>query len=136
MGGPWGQAWGLSWRGHMHMGQQRLAAIPGRSFMFWATPAPRLQAYWGQLPPGDPSTGTFWNTPQFSGLLSNLVPHPHGMDPDPYPPLLSLSFILEGFPELGTRLPPNCILYLLTFWFQADWLRTTPLPQILAHLLL
>lgn len=101
--------------------------------MVWATPAPRLQAYWGWLPPRDPSTGTFWDSSQFSELFPNLVLClPHGLVPDAYPPLLPSSFLLEGYPESGSRLLPGCTPERTHTLAGALWFRTRPRLQILA----
>lgn len=101
--------------------------------MVWATPAPRLQAYWGWLPPRDPSTGTFWDSSQFSELFPNLVLClPHGLVPGTYPPLLPSSFLLEGYPESGSRLLPGCTPERTHILAGALWFRTRPRLQILA----
>lgn len=40
-----------------------------------------------------------------------------GLVPDPYPPLASSPFILEGSPKSASRLPPNAVLNFLAFLF-------------------
>lgn len=130
--GPWGQAWALVGEDTCRWAKQGWPPCQAGLFMVWATPAPRLQAYWGWLPPRDPSTGTFWDSSQFSELFPNLVLClPHGLVPDAYPPLLPSSFLLEGYPESGSRLLPGCTPERTHILAGALWFRTR-LLQILA----
>lgn len=131
--GTLGPGLGLSWGGHMQMGQARLATMPSRvlhGLGHSSTQAPGLLGV-------APTKGPF--NRHLLGLLSifRTLPKPRSLSspwsgPRHLPTLLPSSFLLEGYPESGSRLLPGCTPERTHTLAGALWFRTRPRLQILA----